>query len=171
MSIKDVEKQQVIIFKLDNRHYGASIEQIREITRIGEISPVPGAPSYVLGITNRRGQVTTIIDLRSKLGIAPKEIDMHSRMLVIETKSSSKGIVVDAVEDAIMLSKADIEETPAVAKATDDSANFIKGIGKKDQQLIVILDLKALTCEGEQDSDCVQMQANTEPLEAKVAQR
>jgi len=167
MSANDAEKQQIIIFKLDNAHYGASIEQIREITRIGEISPVPNTPSYVLGITNRRGQVTTIIDLRSKLGITPKEIDAHSRMLVIETKSSSKGIVVDAVEDAIMLSKADIDDVPEIVKSTGDS-NYIKGVGKKDQKLIVILDLKALTCDGEEDKDSVQLQANAETVTQTV---
>jgi purine-binding chemotaxis protein CheW len=161
MSTKDIEKQQIIIFKLDDKHYGASIEQIREITRVGEISPFPGAPPYILGITNRRGQVTTILDLRIKLGMTPKEIDLHSRMLIIENKSSSKGIVVDAVEDAVMLSKSDIEETPEITKSMDESSNFIKGIGKKGQQLIVILDLKKLAAD---DDETVEMTMNPDVI-------
>ena len=165
MSGNQTEKQQIIVFKLDDRHYGASIEDIREINRIGEISPVPNAPSFIMGITNRRGQVTTVIDLRTRLGFPSKELDQHSRMLVIESKSGSKGIVVDAVEDAVMLTNEEIEETPEIAKSTDESSNYVKGIGKKDQKLIIILDLKKVTYEEE---DNVQLQVNTEFLQAQA---
>jgi len=168
MGINGAEKQQIIVFKLDNRHYGASIEDIREITRPGEISIVPGAPSYILGITNRRGQVTTVIDLRTKLGMTSKPIDQHSRMLVVETKSNSKGIMVDAVEDVTMLPRSDITENPDIAKAKDNTSNYVKGIGKKDQQLIVILDLKAVTSE---EKDAVELQANTEFLQAQATRQ
>jgi len=158
---KNAEKMQIVVFRLDNRHYGAGIEQIREITRIGDISPFPNAPHYVLGVTNRRGQVTTIIDLRRKIGMPDKEIDQHSRMLVVETKTTSTGIVVDAVEDATMLANTDIEETPELAKTTDGTTNYIKGIGKKGQQLIILLDLKALISDA---SDNIELEANPDVL-------
>jgi purine-binding chemotaxis protein CheW len=168
MSKNDSEKLQIVIFKLGGRHYGVSIEQIREITRVGEISPVPNAPFYVLGVTNRRGQVTTIIDLRRRLNMPDKEIDQHSRMLVIETKNSSTGMVVDAVEDATMLAQSDIEETPQIAKTIDGSSDCVKGIGKKDQKLIILLDLKALTFE---NADGVEVQANSEALAPQQVQQ
>jgi purine-binding chemotaxis protein CheW len=167
MSKTETEKQQIVIFKIDNNHYGASIEQIREITRIGEISSIPNAPHYVLGVTNRRGQVTTVVDLRRILGMPDKEIDLHSRMLIIETKTTSKGIVVDAVEDATMLNKSDIEETPEIIKSIDDTSSFVRGIGKKDKKLIVLLNLKALTSDDKDDT--VELQVNPEALQPAAA--
>ena len=165
MSKNDTGKQQIVIFKIDNRRYGATIDQIREITRIGEISPIPNAPHYIIGVTNRRGQVTTVLDLRKRLGMAEKAIDQHSRMLIIETKTTSKGIVVDAVEDAAMLAKSDIEETPELAKTMDETSDYVIGVGKKDKELIVLLDLKALTADR---SDNVELEVNSEVFENKT---
>jgi purine-binding chemotaxis protein CheW len=144
MSNKDTEKQQIIVFKLDDKQYGVNIEQIREITRIGEIAPVPNSPSYINGVTNLRGQVTTVIDLRKRLGMAPKEFDKDSRMMVIESQGRSVGMIVDSVAEVTMLPKTDIEETPEIARATDDKSAYLKGIGKKGDKLIILVDLHEL---------------------------
>jgi purine-binding chemotaxis protein CheW len=166
MSKNDTEKQQIIIFKLDEKLFGVDIGQIREITRVNEISPVPNAPSYIKGVTNLRGQVTTVIDLRKKLEIQAKEFDKSTRMMVIESKGTPKGMIVDCVAEVTMIPKADIEETPEITKIMDGTSAYIKGIGKKDNRLIILVDLKKLSTEG---SDNVELEVNLEALETKTA--
>ena len=144
MSNKDTEKQQIIVFKLEDKQYGVNIEQIREITRIGEIAPVPNSPSYINGVTNLRGQVTTVIDLRKRLGMVAKEFDKDSRMMVVESQGRSVGMIVDSVAEVTMLPKTDIEETPEIARANDDKSAYLKGIGKKGDKLIILVDLHEL---------------------------
>lgn len=144
MSKKDAEKQQIIIFKLDEKLYGVNIDQVREITRVGEISPVPKAPKYVLGVTNLRGQITTVIDLRKRLGMQPKAIDKQSRMMIIEAEGNSEGVIVDSVVEVTMIPKADIEEPPKIMEASKNKSNYLVGIGKKDNKLIILLDLRKL---------------------------
>ena len=152
MNKNDSDQQQVIVFKLDDKLYGVNIGQVREITRVSEISPVPNAPAHIKGVTNLRGQVTTVIDLRVKLGLTAKDYDKHTRMMIIEAKGSSKGMIVDQVAEVTMIPKIDIEETPEIARASLGGASYIKGIGKKDNRLIILVSLPMLACEGE-DSD------------------
>jgi purine-binding chemotaxis protein CheW len=157
LSTNDTDKLQIIVFTLDDKLYAVKIGQIREITRMGEISPVPNSSDYILGVTNRRGQVTTVIDLRKRLYVNSKPFDKHTRMMIIENKGTAKGMVVDAVAEVTMLPKSDIEEMPEIAKANDGNSAFIKGIAKKDNHLIILVDLKALSADSE---DEVQMEAN-----------
>ncbi len=143
MTSKDAEKQQVIVFKLDDKLYGVNIGQVREITRIGEISPVPNSPEYIEGVTNLRGQVTTVIDLRKRLGMRAKQFDKYTRMMVVESQGNSQGMVVDSVAGVTMIPNADIEETPEIARSQNRSS-YIKGIGKKDNKLIILVNLHEL---------------------------
>jgi purine-binding chemotaxis protein CheW len=138
---EDEESQQIIMFKLDDKLYGVNIGQIREITRISEISPVPNAPSYIEGVTNLRGQVTTVVNLRKKLAMPHKEFDKESRMMIIESGGRSVGIIVDSVTEVTMVSKADIEETPELARTAQVKSSYLKGIAKKDSRLIILVDL------------------------------
>jgi purine-binding chemotaxis protein CheW len=166
LSTNDTDKLQIIVFTLDDKLYAVKIGQIREITRMGEISPVPNSSDFILGVTNRRGQVTTVIDLRKRLYVNSKPFDKHTRMMIIENKGTAKGMVVDAVAEVTMLPKSDIEEMPEIAKANDGNSAFIKGIAKKDNHLIILVDLKALSADSE---DEVQMEANAEALSTQAA--
>jgi purine-binding chemotaxis protein CheW len=144
MGAKDAEKQQIIVFKLDNKLYGVNIGQIREITRICEIAPVPNSPPYINGVTNLRGQVTTVIDLRRRLGLPLKGFDKESRMMVIESEGRSAGMIVDSVVEVTMLPRSDIEETPELARTDEDHTAYLKGVGKKEGKLIILVDLHEL---------------------------
>jgi purine-binding chemotaxis protein CheW len=144
MNKKDADRQQIIVFKLDEKLYGVNIDQIREITRIGEISPVPNSPSYVEGVTNLRGQVTVVVDLRKRLGMQAKQFDKQSRMMVIESEGNPEGMIVDSVAEVTMIPKSDIEETPEIARASEDRSTYIQGIGRKDDKLLILVDLHKL---------------------------
>jgi purine-binding chemotaxis protein CheW len=144
MGAKDGERQQIIVFKLDERLYGVNIGQIREITRIGEIAPVPNSPPYINGVTNLRGQVTTVIDLRKRLGLPQKGFDKESRMMVLESEGKSVAMIVDSVAEVTMLPRSDIEETPELTRVDEDRSSYLKGIGKKEGKLIILVDLHEL---------------------------
>ncbi|MEJ2687629.1 MAG: chemotaxis protein CheW, partial [Gammaproteobacteria bacterium] len=71
----DESSIQCVTFRLDDECYGINVMQIREVLRVADIAPVPGAPDYVLGIINLRGNVVTVIDTRKRLGHMPRDVD------------------------------------------------------------------------------------------------
>jgi len=85
-----------VTFRLENEKYGINVMQVQEVLRITEIAPVPGAPSYVLGIINLRGNVVTVIDTRSRFGLASVETDDSSRVVIIESEEQV-WLLVDSV--------------------------------------------------------------------------
>ena len=94
---------QWVTFKLDNETYGINVMQVQEVLRYTEIAPVPGAPSYVLGIINLRGNVVTVIDTRQRFGLHNAEITDNSRIVIIEADKQVVGILVDSVAEVVDL--------------------------------------------------------------------
>ncbi|MGP1782788.1 chemotaxis protein CheW, partial [Shewanella frigidimarina] len=88
---------QWVTFKLDNETYGINVMQVQEVLRYTEIAPVPGAPHYVLGIINLRGNVVTVIDTRSRFGLASADVNDSTRIVIIEAEKQVIGILVDSV--------------------------------------------------------------------------
>ncbi|MEF1216815.1 chemotaxis protein CheW, partial [Photobacterium damselae] len=77
---------QWVTFQLEDETYGINVMQVREVLRYSEIAPVPGAPDYVLGIINLRGNVVTVIDTRSRFGLMPGDISDNTRIVIIEAE-------------------------------------------------------------------------------------
>ena len=75
---------QWVTFRLDNETYGINVMQVQEVLRYTEIAPVPGAPSYVLGIINLRGNVVTVIDTRQRFGLETAAVSDNTRIVIIE---------------------------------------------------------------------------------------
>lgn len=105
---------QWVTFKLDNETYGINVMQVQEVLRYTEIAPVPGAPSYVLGIINLRGNVVTVIDTRQRFGLYNAEITDNSRIVIIEADKQVVGILVDSVAEVVYLRQSEIETAPNV---------------------------------------------------------
>ena len=103
---------QWVTFKLDNETYGINVMQVQEVLRYTEIAPVPGAPSYVLGIINLRGNVVTVIDTRQRFGLHNAEITDNSRIVIIEADKQVVGILVDSVAEVVYLRQSEIETAP-----------------------------------------------------------
>jgi len=123
--------------------------QVQEVLRFTDIAPVPGAPTYVLGIINLRGNVVTVIDTCQRFGLAPIELTDNTRIVIIETNHQVIGILVDAVAEVVYLRQSEIETTPNVGN--DESAQFIQGVSHKDGQLLILVDLNKLLGEEEWD--------------------
>ncbi|TMS80379.1 chemotaxis protein CheW, partial [Pseudoalteromonas sp. S981] len=100
VSAKDVDSSDEVLqwgtFRLEEETYGINVMQVQEVLRYTEIAPVPGAPSYVLGIINLRGNVVTVIDTRSRFGVVDAEVTDNSRIVIIEAEKQVIGILVDS---------------------------------------------------------------------------
>jgi purine-binding chemotaxis protein CheW len=138
---------QWVTFNLAGETYGVNVMQVQEVLRYTEIAPVPGAPSYVLGIINLRGNVVTVIDTRHRFGLVPGDNTHNTRIVIIESEKHVVGILVDSVAEVVYLRQSEIETAPNVG--TDDSAKFIQGVCHKNGELLILIDLNKLLTEGE----------------------
>jgi purine-binding chemotaxis protein CheW len=138
---------QYVTFKLDEETYGIHVMQIQEVLRYTEIAPVPGAPDYVLGIINLRGNVVTVIDTRKRFGLSEAEVSDHTRIVVIEVDGQVVGILVDSVAEVVYLRQSEVESAPNVGN--DESAKFIQGVCNKNGELIILVEFEKLMSEEE----------------------
>ena len=111
---QDDQVLQYVTFRLDDETYGIDVMQIQEVLRYTEIAPVPGAPDYVLGIINLRGNVVTVIDTRRRFGLADAEVTDATRIVVMESSNQVMGILVDSVAEVVYLKASEIETAPNV---------------------------------------------------------
>ncbi len=143
------EVLQWVTFQLEEETYGINVMQVREVLRYTEIAPVPGAPDYVLGIINLRGNVVTVIDTRSRFGLIQGEITDNTRIIVIESERQVIGILVDSVAEVVYLRSSEIDSTPSVG--TDESSKFIQGVSNRDGKLLILVDLNKFLTDEEWD--------------------
>jgi purine-binding chemotaxis protein CheW len=143
------EVVQWVTFRLEGETYGINVMQVQEVLRYTEIAPVPGAPDYVLGIINLRGNVVTVIDTRSRFGLPPNEITDNSRIVIIEAEKQVVGILVDSVAEVVYLRSSEIDSAPNIG--TEESAKFIQGVSNHDNELLILVDLNKLLSDDEWD--------------------
>ncbi|MBU2925273.1 chemotaxis protein CheW [Colwellia sp. 4_MG-2023] len=143
------EVLQWVTFKLENETYGINVMQVQEILRYSEVAPVPGAPVYVLGIINLRGNVVTVIDTRSRFGLEPSDVTDNTRVVVIELEQQVIGILVDSASEVVYLKASEIDDAPNVGN--EESAQFIQGVSNRDGELLILVDLDKLLSDEEWD--------------------
>ena len=145
--IGNVEHRQCVTFRLDAEVYGINVMLVQEVLRITDIAPVPGAPSYVVGIINLRGNVVTVIDTRTRFGLPPKEMDDATRIVIIETEHQTVGIIVDSVSEVVDIYSNEIETAPNVGN--DETARYIEGVVSRGEELLILVDLNKLLTDDE----------------------
>ncbi|MED5441237.1 MAG: chemotaxis protein CheW [Pseudomonadota bacterium] len=138
---------QWVTFRLENESYGINVMQVQEVLRYTEIAPVPGAPPYVLGIINLRGNVVTVIDTRQRFGLPTSDTTDQTRIVIIEAENQVVGILVDGVAEVFYLRLSEIETTPNVGN--EESAKFIQGVCHKNDELLILVDLEKLMTDEE----------------------
>ncbi len=143
------EVLQWVTYRLGEETYGINVMQVQEVLRHTEIAPVPGAPEYVLGIINLRGNVVTVIDTRTRFGLEPTDITDNTRIVIIESDEQVVGILVDSVAEVVYLRSSEIDSAPNVG--TEESAKFIQGVSNRDGELLILVDLNKLLSDEEWD--------------------
>jgi len=146
-AVQDDPILQWVTFHLDGETYGVNVMQVREVLRYTEIAPVPGAPAYVIGIINLRGNVVTVIDTRHRFGLQPGELTDNTRIVVIEADKHVIGILVDSVAEVVYLRLSEIETAPNVGN--EESAKFIQGVCHKNDELLILIELDKLLTDNE----------------------
>lgn len=147
LSADDQSLVQCVTFELENETYGINVMQVQEVLRETEVAPVPGAPHYVIGIINLRGNVVSVIDARRRFGLSPVDKTDLTRIIVIEVMKQIIGILVDSVAEVVDVKVSDIETAPNVGN--DETSRYIDGVVSKDDKLLILVDLNKLLTEAE----------------------
>jgi len=132
---------QLVVFRLGNEEYGADISQVREIIKTSLITSIPQAPDYVQGVINLRGQVTTVVNLRKKLGLPERAVDNNSRIVVVEVDNSIVGMMVDSVTEVKYINGDQVEPFSSFL-AGHNLQSYILGVCKLKDHLLILVDLK-----------------------------
>ena len=139
-AVVEAKEKQLVIFDLAEETYGVEIISVREIIRIQEITKVPRTPEFVEGVINLRGKVIPVIDLRKRFGFRQAEATKDTRIVVVDIGGNDIGVIVDAVTEVLRFS-ADAVEPPTGIITTSDS-DYLLGIAKLENRLIILLDLQ-----------------------------
>ena len=132
---------QVVIFRLGREEFGARIDQVKEIIEITPITRMPKAPSFIEGVINLRGQVIAVIDLSKQFDLPPSERGEETRIVVVDMDDNIVGMIVDSVPEVLRISEDNIDPTPTLIESRIDT-RYIKGIGKLEDRLFVLLNLR-----------------------------
>jgi purine-binding chemotaxis protein CheW len=135
-------EEQLVTFSLATEEFGVDIMKVQEIIRIPPITRVPKAPNYVEGVINLRGNVIPVVNLRVRFGMPQEEETELSRIVVLQVNGKVFGVRVDGVTEVLRLDSESIEPPPPVALGMD--ANFIRGVGKIGERLLILLNLDQL---------------------------
>lgn len=132
---------QLVIFRLRDEEFGVEIGSVLEISRVLAITHIPEAPGFIEGVINLRGKVLAVVDLAKQFGLKEeKELPKTARIVVIEVRNITLGLIVDEVPEVISISEEKIEPTPEIIQS-EVNRHYIKGVAKLDERLIILLDL------------------------------
>lgn len=143
MSVQGItQTSQYLTFKLDNEIYAMDITTVREVLDIIQITKVPRMPDFMCGVINLRGSVVPVVDLRTKFGLRKESSLKETCIVIIEVvldgEETVLGILVDSVQEVISLEPEQIDPPPRIG--TRLKTEFIRGMGKKELDFIIILE-------------------------------
>ncbi len=130
---------QLVSFNIGSEEFGVDILKVQEINRMVEITRVPRSPEFVEGIINLRGKVIPIIDLRKRFNLELSDHDKNTRIVVVDIDGQTMGMIVDSVSEVLRIPASTIEPTPDVV--TSIESDYIRGVAKLDNRLLIYLDL------------------------------
>ena len=143
-----------LTFRLDTEDYGIEILKVQEIIQIQQITKVPKVAHFIRGVTNLRGKVIPLIELRKKFGQATCDDTEETCIIVVQVETEDKpitmGIIIDAVKEVLQIDANQIEETPALGAGID--TNFITGMGKVADKVKILLDIEKVLSVDEMNS-------------------
>lgn len=133
---------QLVSFQIGTEEFGVDILKVQEINRMVDITKVPRSPEFVEGIINLRGKVIPIIDLRKRFNMELSAHDKNTRIVVVDIEGQTMGMVVDSVSEVLRIPASTIEPTPDVVTSVE--SDYIRGVAKLDNRLLIHLDLSRI---------------------------
>ncbi|NLM26022.1 MAG: chemotaxis protein CheW [Firmicutes bacterium] len=140
------KERQLVVFSLYQEEFGCEITQVREIIKLPSITKLPHVSDYIKGVTNIRGEIIPVISLRKRFGLEEEEETQNTRVIIVEINGSQVGFVVDSVAEVLRIPESAIEPPPRSIAGL--KADYLNGVGKVDDRLLILLDVnKILTTE------------------------
>jgi purine-binding chemotaxis protein CheW len=141
-------EEHVVIFRLSDEYYALDIQTVQEIVRMQTITSIPGSDFWVEGITNLRGRVVPVIDLRKRCGVDAGEYTAETRIVVVSSATGMVGLIVDAVSEVMRIPGDQVEQPSAIVSVPENT--YLRGIAKLDDRLVSLMDLDGvLPADGE----------------------
>ncbi len=141
--VQNIGTNQYLTFKLDDEVFGLAIGKVREVLDFTSVTKVPRSPEYMRGVINLRGSVVPVVDLHLKFGLAQTEKTVNTCIIIVEIELDGDvtvvGALADSVQEVVELEPDQIESVPRIG--TKLNSEFIKGMGKKEEQFIILLDI------------------------------
>jgi len=143
-------ERQLVVFELGDENFGVDISSVESIIKMQELTKVPHSPAFVEGVTNLRGIVLPVLDLRKRFGMDKADGTKDTRIVVTNVDGIKVGMIVDSVSEVLTIPDTVIESTPPMISSVDTA--FITGIAKLDNRLVIMLDLTRVLTSREQNS-------------------
>lgn len=145
---------QLVVFRQGDEEYALQIDQIKEVVITPHITKMPQTPSYVKGVANIRGNIIAILDLEEKFGLKRTEAAANDKnfTLVIESDEFKAGVLVKEVPNTLAVNTVDIDETVYVIQDASTEQNYISGIVKKGDRLIILIDILKVVNESDMNA-------------------
>ncbi len=144
---EDTQKDMYFSFRIGDEEYAIEIGYVNEVIGMMKITEVPEMPDFVRGVINLRGQVVPVTDVRTRFKMEPREYDDRTCVIVVNVQDTAIGMAVDQVSDVLNIPEKDREPPPKVNRA--ETSRFIKGMGKVDEEVKILLDVNKLLYDGE----------------------
>ena len=146
---EDTQKDKYLIFSIGKESYGIDIKYVIEIIGIEPITEVPELPAYVKGVINLRGKIIPVMDVRIKFKKEEKEYDDRTCIIVVEISGICIGLIIDRVLEVVSIDENNISPPPKTSSNKDNANKYIKGIGKIQNEVRLLIDCYKLLEEGE----------------------
>ncbi len=133
-----IEEKTFVAFLLDREEFGLPVDSVREILRVGEVTRVPQAPPHIRGVTNVRGSILPVVEIRTRIGLPPLDPGPRARIVVLEVGERALGLLVDRVTRVAKVRVTEIEPPPAEIVTT--RTDYVVGVAKGPEGLLILLD-------------------------------
>lgn len=133
--------QRYLAFSLCEEQYAIPLLQVKEVIGMTEATPIPYTPPYFKGIINLRGQVISVIDLRSKLRLAKAEIGPETSIIILDLSPLCLGVIVDSINSVLAVTQEDLSPAPDVDSSVKEQ--YLTGVARKDNRLTLLLDIRS----------------------------
>ena len=141
-------ESQLVVFVMESEEFACGINNVREVLKMIRVTPLPRSLDFVEGVINMRGEVIPVIDLRKRFGLPEAERTDESRIIIVEVEEYMVGLIVDSVREVLSLPDQQIQEAPS--QVAGGKTDLIKGVGKVDGRMLIILDLTRILTSEEQ---------------------
>ncbi len=138
----DRDQLQLVSFVVGKEEFAISILSVQEINRMMKITRVPHSPEFIEGVINLRGRIIPVMDLRKRFGLEALEDTSDARIIVVDVAGRVIGFTVDRVNEVLRIDAQIVEPPPTMVSSVD--TEFIQGVGKLDDRLLILLDLERL---------------------------